>query len=157
MRKDTLTLFDEYVPSSAGGYATSFFSALEQNDALGQFNALELYVKVDNVPLTAATGNLLVFVEHSCDGRRWICRGDGTQTGDSTVFTSAIADMVVFVDAGSQVCAGSFSDACRGQSLVPYLGTAITGPLLTYVRLRMFFDTTGVEGHVRVDAARRDR
>ncbi|HEY4120101.1 MAG TPA: hypothetical protein VGM56_19690 [Byssovorax sp.] len=143
--KDPLAIFDELLPTGSD-YAKPKFTSIAFNKALAAQNRLELSVRVDDVVGPDTTMFLYVFVETSADGRRWIQRSNQTN-----IFDTDDADITV-ASAASYSTVAYWSDACVGQSKFNGFFPTSAGPLLSYVRLRLFFDAVDWAAHVRVYA-----
>jgi hypothetical protein len=141
---DPYTIFDEFVPVGSTS-AASTFTSVSYHETLASDDALQLTVRIDDVLQPTAASALCVFVETSCDGRRWLQRADQTNTFDSS-------DAELMIPIGTSTASGqtSWSDSCKGVSRATSTTTEAMGPLLAFARLRIFFTTDDVGAHVRV-------
>jgi hypothetical protein len=159
MRQNALTVFDEFVPVGATTYTPTSL-----NPTLGGQDQLALHAVIDNV--TASTGNIDIFVEHSGDGRSWIQRNAmilGTNAAstvgdiDVTVSSANSSYNLFWADDGCGV--GVSGGTLNGSTgAVKYAAATAnkdtTGtPFLAFVRLRVV--ATGTGCHVKIFATLR--
>lgn len=151
MRHSTFTVFDEFLPKGTISTAPVYTGA-QFNTQLGRNNQLAVHIVADNLTLDTSTPrNLLCYVEHSADGRLWMQRSNQANT-----YASSDADLALAMATNAKTIQQMWSDAAQGKSTNN--GTAqAAGPLLGFVRLKLFFDDSGVAGHVRVNVTQRDQ
>jgi hypothetical protein len=150
VRKTTWVVFDEYVP--AGTISSKpVYTGDEHHARLGLHDRLALHALIDNLTVNT-TGNFSIFVEESADGKTWIQRNHPDTPNvpiDAQISFSLTSGATTFAQ-------GAWSDACLGVS--KGTGTSnCNGPLLGFVRLKMFFDANNNAGHVRVCVTQRDK
>ena len=141
MRKRVITVFDDYVTTTAITTSSKF------NDRLGSFDQLGLLVVADNGPALPTVVD--IWIEHSGDGINWLpARRPANQSspfhvtpGDVSLTVSSVVTAV-----------GFFSHAATGVSNANT--PSAHGPHLGFVRLYLV-SSTG-QAHVRVHAFHRD-
>src|SRR5262249_44640297 len=116
-------VFDDFVPTGTDGTteAKTMYTGAQHNAQLGKHSSIALHAVADNV--TTSTGYLRIDVFHSADGRIWMQRAGGTP--DLRVPSSGALST-------SQPNTNFYADACMG-------GTTATGPLLGFVRFKIYF------------------
>ncbi|HEY4120102.1 MAG TPA: hypothetical protein VGM56_19695 [Byssovorax sp.] len=154
MRQSTHVIFDEFIPKSTTT-TTPVYTGAQHNAQLGRHNQLGVHAVIDNLtPNTSGTTrNLLCYLEVSNDGRNWIQRSNQESTGGTPASTDA--ELLLSFGSSDTTVQRYWSDACEGKSIQNGSPT-ITGPLLGFVRVRMFFDDATVAGHLRLTVVQRD-
>jgi hypothetical protein len=150
LKKQNFVVFDEFVPLGTTSTKPAYTGA--QHDAqLGLHDRIAIYAMIDNLTVNA-TGKFCLFVEESADGKTWLQR-----TRADAPNGVVDANIALTLTSGSTTFAeGAWSDACLGLSK----GTGTlncNGPLLGFVRFKMFFDQNNNAGHVRVCVTQRDK
>jgi hypothetical protein len=132
MRVHNAKVFDDYVPD-ATSFGNAVFTSETEIARLGQADQIAIHAIVDNID--GEGGTLNVQIEHSGDGRNWM-----TKNKDPEVTVTNLKKNVSNQDWGSDPNKNS-----NGQ------------PLLTYVRLRIWFENKTKAGHVKVHVTQRDQ
>lgn len=119
--------------------ALTIYTGAQHNAALGRHSTIGLHAIVDNVGGTTI-GALQCWIEESCDGRSWIARNG------STVDLRVPASGALVTTASNQ---NAMADACQGATLA-------SGPLLGFVRIRMYFTNNTTSAHVKLYCTQHD-
>jgi hypothetical protein len=153
MRQSTFTVFDEFLPKNTIS-TLPVYTGAQFNIQLGRSNQLGVHIVADNLTLDTATSrSLYCFVDHSADGRSWMQRSNQANT-----YNTADADLQLVLGTSGTVVQQMWSDAAQGKSTNAGTGAqSSTGPLLGFVRLKLFFDSAAGAGHVRMNITQRDQ
>lgn len=157
MRESTFVALDEYLPAGTNGASNAIFTGAQFNVQLAKYNSLSVHAVFDNIttPGTGGPFYLYGFCEESNDGRSWMQRSNPVGS-----FAQADADLAIKIVSGATgPLQAIWSDAAYGVSrnLDSTTLYSATGPLLGFVRFRIFFDNAGVAGHLRLSVCQRDR
>ncbi|HEY2848518.1 MAG TPA: hypothetical protein VGI97_01475 [Gemmatimonadaceae bacterium] len=87
--RGTMEVFNDYVPTSTGTAASAVFTGAQHNATLGRHNGLGVHVVIDTLTI-GTSGSMLLFIDHSADGKNWIQR---SKTDNS--YTSTDADISI--------------------------------------------------------------
>jgi hypothetical protein len=150
MRQSTHVIFDEFIPKSTTT-TTPVYTGAQHNAQLGRHNQLGIHAVLDNLTAISSQTHLLCFIEVSNDGRNWIQRSN-----QGTSNASSDADLILAFGTSDSTVQRYWSDACEGKSHINGGSESIDGPLLGFVRVRMYFDDAGVAGHLRLSVVQRD-
>jgi hypothetical protein len=132
MRHANHLVFDEFIPKETEG-TNPVHTGTQHNAQLARFSQLGIQVVADN---SSGSGALKLQIEESCDGRNWLPRNPGTPQ----ISTDAMNSAPTVTDA--------WASAFQGQGMVE-------GPLLGFVRFKIFFDNATTSAHVKVYVTQR--
>lgn len=128
MRRGDVIVFDEYI---IGATSTApVYTPASLNETLGSWDTLAICAVVDQA---SAAGSLFVALEHSADGRLWLAKNP------SALEINALNN--AFVTTG-QTAMWGYSKG--------------TSPALGQARLKIYFNSSSINAHVRVHVTMRD-
>jgi hypothetical protein len=147
-QRNAQAVIDERVPQGTNSAAVGLLTSIAYNASLGRYNGLSIEATFDDIRAASGDSHMFMYVEHSSDGTWWLQRSNQNNT-----YASSDADIALLIKGSSP---GPASVLVRGSWCDAANGARNKGPLLAYVRLRVFTDATALEGHVRVFATSHD-
>jgi hypothetical protein len=139
MRHANHLVFDDFMPQGTT-HTAPYYTGTQHNAQLGRHSMIAIQAVADTVGGTPL-GTLRVALEHSADGRNWIQR-KGSTGGDFDLETATLQ--------ATTTATAVWCDDFRGN-------TTPTGPILGFVRFRIYFSNGTTQAHVKLYVTQRDR